>query len=60
MFAWFVSNEKLSQAISFPITSRVNFFPHSQRKTNLLQLPGVVGAFWGVFIFKEVQVNESK
>ncbi|KAI6215292.1 hypothetical protein M3Y94_00368700 [Aphelenchoides besseyi] len=37
--AWFIANDSLSQAVTFPINSMV---------------PGVVGTLWSVFYFKEI------
>ena len=52
MFSWFVSNGKLSQAIAFPISTRVRM--HARRERSTTQLPGIVASVWGVFYFKEV------
>uniref|UniRef100_A0A914W2X0 Transmembrane protein 144 n=1 Tax=Plectus sambesii TaxID=2011161 RepID=A0A914W2X0_9BILA len=40
MVAWFISNKLLSQAISFPIVTRI---------------PGVIAACWDVFYFKSIK-----
>ncbi|VDK77623.1 unnamed protein product [Cylicostephanus goldi] len=37
--SWFVANDKLSQAVTFPIISMV---------------PGVCAAMWSIFYFKEI------
>jgi len=37
--AWFVANSSLSLVIAFPLISMG---------------PGIVGALWGVFVFKEI------
>jgi glucose uptake protein GlcU len=38
--SWFVANDALSQAITFPIISMV---------------PGVIASIWSIFYFKEIQ-----
>jgi hypothetical protein len=56
-FAWFVSSTKLTQAITFPIMTRVSIvcllLPHCLS----VQLPGTIASLWGVFYFKEVRVG---
>uniref|UniRef100_A0A0N4ZVL7 Transmembrane protein 144 n=1 Tax=Parastrongyloides trichosuri TaxID=131310 RepID=A0A0N4ZVL7_PARTI len=42
--SWFVANDALSQAITFPIISMV---------------PGICAALWGVFYFKEITGKEN-
>ena len=40
--AWFVSSQKLSQSVSFPLSTR---------------LPGIIASLWGVLYFKEIRVS---
>jgi glucose uptake protein GlcU len=40
--AWFVANESLSPAVSFPI---------------IAMMPGVIASLWGVLYFREIRVS---
>ncbi|KHN76488.1 Transmembrane protein -like protein [Toxocara canis] len=42
--AWFVANDRLSQAVTFPIISMV---------------PGVCAALWSVFYFHEIEGSQN-
>lgn len=45
MLAWFLANDILSQAITFPINA---------------MLPGLIASLWSVFYFKEVEMEDLK
>ncbi|CAK5085834.1 unnamed protein product [Meloidogyne enterolobii] len=45
MLAWFLANDILSQAITFPINAT---------------LPGLIASLWSVFYFKEIEMEDLK
>jgi glucose uptake protein GlcU len=55
--AWFIANSALSEAVSFPIITSVSssMLIYNRISTIPPQGPGIIGALWGILVFKEIQ-----